>query len=74
MTADETVVVVLVRTSGQHLDLTLAQRDRLFERYPELARQAAKWRAITGRAGRVRVIDKTIVEWAVDAFELDSSP
>lgn len=70
MTSNE-VDVVLIAKDGRRLELSPSQRDQLLQRYPDLEREAAKWRAVTGRRGCLCVIDEAIVSWGLNRFSAE---
>ena len=56
------VTIVLAPDGGEKIVLSPEQAAAALARLPELAREARKWRAMTGRPGQLVVIDQAIVE------------
>jgi hypothetical protein len=59
------VPIAVSLDDGRTLDLTPEQAARAYARYPELVHEAQKWPKMTGRVGRLIVIDPEIVEAAL---------
>jgi hypothetical protein len=64
--ASQDVDIALVREDGSEITLTHAQREQVLARWPELEREARRWRAKMGHEGQLLVIDPGIVEAALE--------
>ena len=62
MTAPADVDVVLLTEDGVEISLSAGEREALLDQFPDMAREARKWRAMTGGPGRLLVIAGPVIE------------
>ena len=62
MSAPADVDIVLLTDDGGEIPLSAAERAALLELFPDVAREARKWRAMTGGPGRLLVVASPVIE------------
>jgi hypothetical protein len=61
MDANEADVEVVLFSDGTEIQLSPGERRSLLEQFPAVEREARRWRAMTGRPGRLIVIQEAVI-------------